>query len=425
MSAAARRARPAGSRGSPRRGPAWSTPTPSQVADDAAAVLRGGWRWLPFVPTYRVDTRDEGDGTWSVSGGARLPARDRQPRLPPRPRRPAHLRGHRAGAALPRAGDRRAGPRVRQRAGRLRHLRAGHRVLADAASCRSRCALDEFESRFDPDTLQSRDFTAHVTLTEPGRGARRGDHQGQPPARRGRRQGLPAGQRVRARHHRARRLRARSRSPAPRRSCRRTRSTRRAASSRCPTSPATRSRSASSATCCPPCRRARDAYGPAYVSRQPAARRPAARAGRLAGQPRARHRRPAERLRARRGADDAGSWTTTASRSPSSCGPGETVDLPDGLGTLTFNGLPAVRRARPAPRPRPAVRARVRAARVRRARDLAVRAAAPPLAAVSRRAPASDAGRTVVDRGRAGARRRRRPPARARPGARGDARPHG
>jgi cytochrome c biogenesis protein len=28
--------------------------------------------------------------------------------------------------------------------------------------------LDSFESRFDPDTLQSRDFTAHVTLTEPG-----------------------------------------------------------------------------------------------------------------------------------------------------------------------------------------------------------------------------------------------------------------
>lgn len=28
--------------------------------------------------------------------------------------------------------------------------------------------LDSFESRFDPDTLQSRDFTAHVTVTEPG-----------------------------------------------------------------------------------------------------------------------------------------------------------------------------------------------------------------------------------------------------------------
>ena len=28
--------------------------------------------------------------------------------------------------------------------------------------------LDDFEARFDPETLQSRDFTAHVTVTNPG-----------------------------------------------------------------------------------------------------------------------------------------------------------------------------------------------------------------------------------------------------------------
>ena len=251
-SAAARRARPAGSTRFPaqgsglvrRRAAAGRRATPT-------AVLRRGWRWLPFVPDLPRRHARRGRRHVVGVGGARLPARDRQPRLPPRPRRPAHLRGHRPGAALPRAGDRRAGPRVRQLAGRLRHVRAAAPRSRRRASSRSRCALDDFESRFDPETLAvARLHRARHPDRARARSPSAEDHQGQPPARRGRRQGLPAGQRLRARHHGPRRLRAGRVRAARRRSCRRTRSTRRAASSRCPTSPATRSRSASSATCC-------------------------------------------------------------------------------------------------------------------------------------------------------------------------------
>ena len=65
--------------------------------------------------------------------------------------------------------------------------------------------------------------------------------------------------------------------------------------------------------------------------------------------------------------------------------PGETVDLPDGLGTLTFDELPRYVALDLRHDPALAVRARVRAARVRRARHLAVRAAAPALAPAVRR----------------------------------------
>ena len=158
----------AGVRGRPPRAPRRFARFPAQGAGDvgrrrrrrsphdAAAVLRGGWRWLPFVPTYRVDARDEGDGTGrssaergylretgnlvfhlalvglliSVATGQML-----------------HYRGQAIVVA---------GPRLRERAGRLRHLRAGHRVHRRRAWCRSRCTLDEFESRFDPRHARSR-----------------------------------------------------------------------------------------------------------------------------------------------------------------------------------------------------------------------------------------------------------------------------
>ena len=67
--------------------------------------------------------------------------------------------------------------------------------------------LDSFESEFAPDTLAGARLHRARHRDRAGRGARRADHQGQPPARRGRRQDLPAGQRLRARDHGARRRR--------------------------------------------------------------------------------------------------------------------------------------------------------------------------------------------------------------------------
>ena len=145
----------------PAQAPARRRATPAEVAAGRRAVLRGGWRWLPFVPTYRVDTRDEGDGTLGVRG-ARLPARDRQPRLPPRPRRAAHLRGHRPGAALPRAGDRRAGPR-------FANAQVDYDTFERAprsprrAWCRSRCA----STSSSPASTRTRSSPATSPRTSP------------------------------------------------------------------------------------------------------------------------------------------------------------------------------------------------------------------------------------------------------------------
>ncbi|WP_082570535.1 cytochrome c biogenesis protein ResB [Cellulomonas sp. Root485] len=140
---------------------------PSQVADDAVAVLRGGWRWLPFVPTYRVDTRDEGDGTVSVSAERGYL------------RETGNLVFHLALVGL----------LISVATGQVLHYRGQAIVVQGRGFANAQVdydtfeqgtaftpsslvpftlRLDEFESRFDPDTLQSRDFTAHVTLTNPG-----------------------------------------------------------------------------------------------------------------------------------------------------------------------------------------------------------------------------------------------------------------
>ena len=102
--------------------------------------------------------------------GARLPARDRQPRLPPGPRRPARLRGDRAAAALPRAGDRREGRGFANAQVDYDTFEQGT-AFTPRAWCRSRCASTSSSPSSTPRRSQSRDFTAHVTLTEPGRGA--------------------------------------------------------------------------------------------------------------------------------------------------------------------------------------------------------------------------------------------------------------
>jgi len=140
---------------------------PQVAAQDAETVLRGGWRWLPFVPTYRVDTRDEGGGTWSVSGERGYL------------RETGNLVFHLALVGL----------LISVATGQVLHYRGqaivvqGHgfaNAQVDYDTFEQGTAysptslvpftlrLDDFESRFDPDTLQSRDFTAHVTLTNPG-----------------------------------------------------------------------------------------------------------------------------------------------------------------------------------------------------------------------------------------------------------------
>ncbi|WP_421743743.1 cytochrome c biogenesis protein ResB [Cellulomonas sp.] len=140
---------------------------PSEAAQGAATVLRRGWRWLPFVPTYRVDTRDEGGGTWSVSAERGYL------------RETGNLVFHLALVGL----------LISVATGQVLHYRGQAIVVQGRGFANAQVdydtfeqgtafspsnlvpftlRLDEFESRFDPETLQSRDFTAHVTLTNPG-----------------------------------------------------------------------------------------------------------------------------------------------------------------------------------------------------------------------------------------------------------------
>ena len=410
-------------RGSPRRASAASTHAPAQVADDAAAVLRGGWRWLPFVPTYRVDTRDEGGGTGPCPPSAATCARPATSSSTSRssgcssPWRP----GSCCTTAGRRSSSRAAGSPTPQ----VDYDTFEQGTAFDPSSLVPfTLRLDEFESRFDPDTLQSRDFTAHVTAHRTRARSRAAETiKVNHPLDGRRRQGLPAGQRVRARRHRARRrrrgrLRRPDAVPAAGRGLHLARRHQGARRVRRPGADRPRRLPAAD-------RAAGHGDGPSTRSIDPQPDDPAARARGLAGQPRPRHRGAAERLRARRGADDAGCSTTTATpvtlvvrpgrdRRPArrARAPSPSTALPRFV-ALDLRHDPALR-----------VRARVRA----RSRS----PGSPPRC--SRRAGASGCaarpgrrrGRRSYSghRGRAGARRRRRPPARARPGARSDARPH-
>ncbi|MBO3083474.1 cytochrome c biogenesis protein ResB [Cellulomonas fengjieae] len=141
--------------------------SPERAAQDAVGVLRAGWRWLPFVPTYRVDARDEGGGTWSVSAERGYL------------RETGNLLFHLALVGL----------LISVATGQMLHYRGQAIVVQGRGFANAQVdydtfeqgtafspeslvpftlRLDEFESRFDPVTLQSRDFTAHVTLTNPG-----------------------------------------------------------------------------------------------------------------------------------------------------------------------------------------------------------------------------------------------------------------
>lgn len=137
------------------------------VAERAAATMRRGWSWLPFVPTYRVDVHDEGGGTWSAAGERGYL------------RETGNLVFHLALVGL----------LVSVATGQLLHYRGQAIVVQGRGFANAQVdydtfengtgfdpstlvpftlRLDEFDARFDPETLQSRDFTAHVTLTEPG-----------------------------------------------------------------------------------------------------------------------------------------------------------------------------------------------------------------------------------------------------------------
>ncbi|WP_431836061.1 cytochrome c biogenesis protein ResB [Cellulomonas sp. Y8] len=133
---------------------------PEDIARRAAAALRGPRRWRRF----RVDVRDEGRGTWSVAAERGYL------------RETGNLVFHLALVGL----------LVSVATGQLLHYR-GQAIIVEgrafantqsdydtfqagaafrASSLRPfSMRLDSFESRFDPATLQSRDFTAAVTVT--------------------------------------------------------------------------------------------------------------------------------------------------------------------------------------------------------------------------------------------------------------------
>jgi cytochrome c biogenesis protein len=146
----------------PAQASASSPDAPEAVVRRAAAVL-GRWR------RYRVDVHDEGGGTWSASA--------ERGHL----RETGNLAFHLALVGL----------LVAVAYGQLLHYRAQVIVVAGDGFANAQTSfdtfergrafdpatlepftlrLDDFESAFDPVTLAARDFTARVTLTEPGAG---------------------------------------------------------------------------------------------------------------------------------------------------------------------------------------------------------------------------------------------------------------
>jgi cytochrome c biogenesis protein len=149
----------------PARAAAVSGATPEEVVRAAAVTLRGRYNRLP---RFRTDVRDEGRGTWSVSAERGYL------------RETGNLVFHLALVGL----------LVSIATGQLLHYR-GQRVLIEghgfanaqtaydtwesgtafdpASLVPFTLGLDSFTSRFDPQSLQSRAFQADVTLTLPGR----------------------------------------------------------------------------------------------------------------------------------------------------------------------------------------------------------------------------------------------------------------
>jgi cytochrome c biogenesis protein len=152
----------------PAQGSAASGATPEAVVRAAASTLRGPYRRLP---RFRTDVRGEGHGTWSVSAERGYL------------RETGNLVFHLALVGL----------LVSVATGQLLHYR-GQTILVEghgfanaqtdydtfeagsafdpATLVPFTLGLDRFTSRFDPRTLQSRAFLAEVTLAEPGKAAR-------------------------------------------------------------------------------------------------------------------------------------------------------------------------------------------------------------------------------------------------------------
>lgn len=151
----------------PAQGGGTSPDAPREVAERAAALLRRRWRVLPLAPAYRVDVHDEGDGTWAVAAERGYL------------RETGNLLFHLALVGL----------LVAVATGQMLHYRGQAIVVQGRGFANAQVdydtfergtafdpadlvpftlRLDEFDAEFDPETLQSRDFTAFVTLTEPG-----------------------------------------------------------------------------------------------------------------------------------------------------------------------------------------------------------------------------------------------------------------
>ena len=137
------------------------------VHDEPEALVRRTAALLGRGRRYRVDVHDEGGGTWSVSAERGYL------------RETGNLLFHLALVGL----------LVAVAYGQLLHYRAQVIVVAGDGFANSETSfdtfehgrafdaarlepftlrLDDFESRFDAATLAARDFTAHVTVTEPG-----------------------------------------------------------------------------------------------------------------------------------------------------------------------------------------------------------------------------------------------------------------
>ncbi|MCC2335562.1 cytochrome c biogenesis protein ResB [Cellulomonas wangsupingiae] len=148
----------------PAQGAGTSPDAPQVVVERAAAVLR---RRRLGVPAFRADVHDEGGGTWSVSAERGYL------------RETGNLVFHLALLGL----------LVAMAAGQMLHYRGQAIVVQGTGFANVQAAydtfergtafdpadlvpftmrLDDFEARFDPATLQSRDFTAYVTVAEPG-----------------------------------------------------------------------------------------------------------------------------------------------------------------------------------------------------------------------------------------------------------------
>lgn len=153
----------------PAQGTGTSGDQPQVVVERAARVLRRG-KWLPFWPAYRVDVHDEGAGTWSVSAERGYL------------RETGNLLFHLALVGL----------LVSVATGQVLHYRGqvlvvqGHgfanaevayspfehgRFYSSSSLVPFTLKLDQLDARFDPETDAARDFTAHVTVTAPGGGS--------------------------------------------------------------------------------------------------------------------------------------------------------------------------------------------------------------------------------------------------------------